>query len=86
MEYFKLPFAGYRQYYDASLNGQESYGVYWSSSPYSADDPNFARCLGLILSIVGANNNNDRAFGYSVRCFKDTYEVPSTYIVRFLDD
>lgn len=87
MEYFKLPFAGFRGYFSAFLNGQGFDGIYWSSSPYGSDDPNRrARRLYLGSSLVRADDYEYRAHGYSVRCFKDTYEVPSTYIVRFLDD
>ena len=76
MDYFKLPFAGGRNYYGASLNGQGSYGYYWSSSPSSASSDS-ARRLYLGSSNVNANFNLDRAYGYSVRCFKDSYVAPS---------
>ena len=72
MNYFKLPFAGYRNLSNASLYYQGSYGLYWSSSPYSAGS-NYARLLGLLSSDVRAYNNGRRAFGRSVRCFKDSY-------------
>ena len=71
MNYFKLPFAGRRNYSDASLR-QGSFGYFWSSSPDSAGS-NYARRLGLDSSNVYANNNSYRANGYSVRCFKDSY-------------
>ena len=70
MTYFKLPFAGY--YWDASLYDQGSNGVYWSSSSSSAGSNN-ARSLYLDSSYVYANNDVSRAYGYSVRCFKDSY-------------
>ena len=72
MNYFKLPFAGYRSYSDASLSNQGSYGYYWSSSPYSADSYS-ARYLYLNSSYVLANYIYGRANGLSVRCFKDSY-------------
>ena len=72
MNYFKLPFAGNRNYSDASLNGQGSYGFYWSSSPYSASS-DYVRYLSLNSSRVYANNSYNRANGFSVRCFKDSY-------------
>jgi hypothetical protein len=71
-EYFKLPFAGSRNYSDASLIGQGFVGLYWSSSPYSAGS-NYARYLYLNSSLVDANSLNLRAYGFSVRCFKDSY-------------
>ena len=82
MDYFKLPFAGYRYYNDASLNGQGSYGYYWSSSPLSASS-NGARGLSLDSSDVYASSYSDRAYGYSVRCFKDSYVAPISYTLTF---
>ena len=76
MDYFKLPFAGGRNYYGASLNGQGSYGYYWSSSPSSASSNN-ARYLYLDSSSVYANDYYYRANGFSVRCFKDSCVAPS---------
>lgn len=72
MNYFKLPFAGYRDSSDASLDLQGSYGLYWSSSPYSAGSDR-ARLLSLNSSLVFADNDSLRADGLSVRCFKDSY-------------
>ena len=72
MNDFKLPFAGRRNYSKASLNNQGSYGYYWSSSPNSAGSNN-ARRLYLGSSNVRADNLDNRAVGYSVRCFKDSY-------------
>ena len=72
MNYFKLPFAGYRYYSSASLDNQGSNGYYWSSSPSSAGSNN-ARYLYLNSSDVNANSSSRRAFGGSVRCFKDSY-------------
>jgi len=73
---FKLPFAGYRDNWNASLNNQGSDGYYWSSSPYSASSY-YARRLYLSSSYVGADAINYRAGGFSVRCFKDSYVAPS---------
>ena len=82
MSYFQIPFAGVRSYYDASLNNQGSNGYYWSSSPNSAGS-NYARYLSLNSSSVLANDTSSRALGLSVRCFKDTYEAPTTYTLTF---
>ena len=78
MNYFKLPIAGRRSYSDASLNNQGSNGIYWSSSPNSASS-NVARYLVLGSSNVVAGNGTYRAFGLSVRCFKDSYVAPTIY-------
>ena len=79
---FKLPFAGNRNYSDASLGYQGSRGYYWSSSPVSASS-NSARNLYLNSSNVYANNNHYRANGLSVRCFKDSPDAPETKIITF---
>ena len=81
MDYFKLPFAGSRHYYDASLNYQGSYGYYWSSSPGSASS-DYARLLRLSSSNVRASNSYYRALGFSVRCFKDSYVAPISYTLE----
>jgi uncharacterized protein (TIGR02145 family) len=65
-----LSFAGGRLNSDASLSHQGDYGYYWSSSPYGSDNPKNARNLNLNSSNVNADNNNNRSFGASVRCFK----------------
>ena len=72
-----MPFAGYRNYSDASLDNQESYGFYWSSS-YSSDYPGDARYLYLDSSNVYADGDGSRALGSSVRCFKDSYVAPDS--------
>jgi len=82
MTYFKFPFAGYRDYWDASLNVR-GYGLYWSSSPYGSDYPEYARSLYLDSSNLDADYYDNRAFGYSVRCFKDSYVAPTTYTLTF---
>ena len=73
-----MPFAGYRYQSNAVLNGQGSNGYYWSSSPYGSANPNGARRLYLDSSNVNTNNNNTRANGFSVRCFKNSYVVPTS--------
>lgn len=73
-----MPFAGYRSGSNASLYNQGSGGYYWSSYPYGSDYPSNARYLRLSSSNVNANNNSIRADGFSVRCFKDSFEVPTS--------
>ena len=82
MDYFYIPFAGLRYDSDASLYDQGSYGNYWSSSPISASSDN-ARYLKLDSSSVSAGNDDNRANGRSVRCFKDSYVAPKTYTLEF---
>ena len=72
-----MPFAGSRNYSTTDLDRQGSYGFYWSSSPNSAGS-SYARNLYLRSSSVGADDGNPHAFGLSVRCFKDSYETPTS--------
>jgi hypothetical protein len=66
-EVLKLPLAGYR-YYDSSTTvyHQGNSSDYWSSSPNGS----YARNLYLDASDVYAYRSNDRAFGFSLRCFR----------------
>lgn len=73
MDYFYIPFAGHRNLSVAALYGQGTYGRFWSSSPYGSDYPDNARLLYLDPSGVRADNYYTRAYGCSVRCFKDSY-------------
>lgn len=73
-----MPFAGYRSNDSADLSYQGSFGYYWSSSPFGSGYPNFARYLYLTSSSVQADYYNNRAGGHSVRCFKDSFEVPTS--------
>jgi hypothetical protein len=63
----KLPLAGRRTRGDGSLYVQGSYGYYWSSSPGST----LARGLTFGSSDVRPQYYDDRACGFSVRCFKN---------------
>jgi hypothetical protein len=71
-----MPFAGYRHLSDASLDHQDSLGIYWSSSPYGSANPKNACYLYLYSSIVNADKNNNRSSGVSVRLFLDEYIEP----------
>ena len=87
MNYFNIPFAGRRDYSDASLYGQGFIGSYWSSSPDSVSSPdsassNYTRLLSLD-SYVDTSDYLSRAYGRSVRCFKDSYVAPKTYTLEF---
>lgn len=71
----KLPFAGYRFSSSAGVGSQGSYGFYWSSS---RNNTNNAYLLNFNSSDVLPQNANYRAFGYSVRCFKNSPTVPTS--------
>ncbi len=62
----KLPMAGRRTYYDASLIHEGSYGLYWSSTVNGT----YSRNLHFHSSNAVMSNSN-RAYGFSVRCLKD---------------
>ena len=85
MNYFKLPLAWAIDSRDASMRMLGDEGMYWSSTAGSAND-GYANHL-----IIYSDNNPTSVFataesprieGYSVRCFKNTYEseVKSTKI------
>jgi uncharacterized protein (TIGR02145 family) len=66
---FLLPLAGYRNYdSSATIHGQGAYANYWSSSPLNT----LARTLNFNPSSVNASNNNNRANGFTVRCFQNS--------------
>lgn len=72
-----MPFAGRRDIPDANLNGQGTFGLYWSSSPSSTSSDS-ARRLLLSSANVEASSYNGRAYGFSVRSFKDSYVTPTS--------
>lgn len=66
----KLPIAGLRSFNSvSSVNSQGVYGNYWSSTPNYAD----AYFLNFDSSRVLANYTDYRAYGFSVRCFQNSY-------------
>ena len=73
-----LPFAGYRIYDSANITAQGSIGLYWSSSPYGSSYPYNSRCLYMSSSNLFANYNSFRTGGFSVRCFKNSFELPTS--------
>ena len=74
-----MPFAGYRSRSSAGIGSQGSNGRYWSSSPSeSSTNHNNARYLWISSSSVGANYSDPRTQGQSVRCFKDSFELPTS--------
>ena len=78
----KIPFAGSRYYDNASVNNLGINAILWSSSPYSASNPNSRR---LYLDVGGGlhMDYSRRAHASSVRCFYDFYQPytePSTLV------
>ena len=64
-----LPFAGYRYYSSAGVLSQGSYGSYWSSS---RNNTNYAYYLSFYSTALNPQNAYYRAYGFSVRCFKNS--------------
>jgi uncharacterized protein (TIGR02145 family) len=52
------------------LANTSSYGYYWSSSPYYGGNSN-AGYLSFYSGSVYPLNNNNRAYGFSVRCVQN---------------
>ena len=73
-----MPFVGIRNHTSADISSQGTYGYYWSSSPFGSGDPYGARSLYLDSSRVNAGNDRRRAYGLSVRCFKNSFELPTS--------
>jgi len=71
----KLPFAGSRDYSSAGVNYQGSNGFYWSSSRYTTSN---AYNLYFYSNILNPQNAYSRAYGFSVRCFKNSPVVPTS--------
>ena len=71
----KLPFAGDRNYSSAGVRNQGTFGFYWSSSRSNA---NSAYYLSFDSTALNPQGYNYRAFGFSVRCFKDFPVVPTS--------
>ena len=71
-----LPFAGYRSYSSSSVGNVGSNGYYWSSTAYSAD---FAYLLLFYSSSLIPQNGDRRAYGFSVRCYKDSPSLTLTF-------
>ncbi len=59
--------AGNRNWSNGNMNNQGTNGNYWSSSPNTTNGYN----LNFNASNINPSNNNNRANGYSVRCFKN---------------
>jgi hypothetical protein len=63
----KLPFVGWLNQSNSTIDGQGIYGDYWSSSPYYGN----ALSLYFYFSDIFPQRENYRAYGYSVRCFRN---------------
>ena len=73
-----IPLAGYRTFSSGGIATQGSTGYYWSSSNSGADNPKYARSMYLNSSNAVASYSIASAFGLSIRCFKDSFEKPTS--------
>jgi len=71
--YLKMPFAGHRYYSSAGVNLQGTYGYYWSAYAYNT---NYAYYLRFDSSTLSPQLWSYRAYGFSLRCFKDIPVAP----------
>lgn len=65
-----MPAAGLRNINSGELACTSSSGYYWSSSPYYGGNNN-AGYLNFYSGNVNPLNNNNRAYGFSVRCVQN---------------
>lgn len=72
--YLKMPAAGFRYWNDAAVYRVGEYGEYWSSTPYS----HIAFSLFFNSSNLDTDKDDTRAFGLSLRCFKDEPVIPTS--------
>lgn len=71
----KLPFAGYRYYYDASVRNTGSEWYYWASSyPWAGYSYN----LELKSGTINPTNSFYRSLGYTIRCFRNSPVTPTS--------
>lgn len=71
----KLPFAGSRIISSAGVDGQGTYGEYWSSSRSNANN---AYNLYFNSTTILPQYHFRRANGFSVRCFKNSAVIPTS--------
>ena len=74
-ENLHIPFAGLRVSSNAGIINQNSLGYYWSSSASGTDA---AYIIWPSSSSVWMNITYERASGFSIRCFKNTFEAPTS--------
>ena len=71
-----LPFAGLRTSSSSSVGNVGSDGRYWSSTAYSADRAYYLRFYS---SSLNPQDGYGRAYGFSVRCYKDSPSLTLTF-------
>ena len=80
-----IPFAAWRDYFDASVYSMGYFADLWSSSPSSASSPD-SRYLNLNGGGLGVHYSS-RANALSVRCFYDSYQpLTQSFSLSLLDE
>lgn len=72
--YLKMPMAGYRHAMDASVQSLHQ-GSYWTSTPSGSDS---ACEFSFHSSNIYYDYTTKRAYGFTIRCFKDSPVVPTS--------
>ena len=67
--------AGLRDYSSANITYQGSYGFYWSSSRLNETK---AYALVFLSSGIYTQSDQNRGYGISIRCFKNSPTVPTS--------
>ena len=73
--YLKMPMAGHRNFATSNVDYDGTGGYYWSSTAYSTSE---AYYLYFRSSSLSSQSQYYRAFGFSMRCFKDTPVTPDS--------
>ncbi|MDR0423252.1 MAG: fibrobacter succinogenes major paralogous domain-containing protein [Rickettsiales bacterium] len=68
VNYLNLPLAGNRNRSSGALALQGSHARYWASTPNGT----YAYYLSMLASNLYPQHYNNRAYGFSVRCFKNS--------------
>ena len=83
----RLPLAAYRYDSDGAVYGQGDFADYWSSSPRGGSFPEGAWRLYFSSNVVVPSDGSYRAYGQSLRCFKNSYvKLPKTLNLFFMSD
>ena len=73
-EDFKIPFAGGRYSLNGAVNGVNTVAYFWSSSPKVVGTPSGDGAFTFLLGSDKVQNTYGLpVYGFSVRCFKDSY-------------
>lgn len=72
--YLKMPMAGYRVSSTSNSSYAGTYGWYWAST--ASKSAGYAYYLTFSSSLINPQNEGYKAYGMTVRCFKDVLVIP----------